>query len=270
MTAAERAVIPSGEVASKGTLQVLAISSITLHPDCQCRAKLVSETIKEYAKLVKSGVEFPQVRVWHDGAYYWSSDGFHRIRAHELAGRLNISAEAFKGTLSDAIWDACRANATHGLQRSRANLVSTIRRLLEHPNGADLTTAELARHMQIPESTFRYWRRRLAGERMASVRRVTRKGKTYVMNTESIGRKRSRSAHCVKSKSVIDHGLREMKEQVSPWIQAVLTVVGNWVCGPAEVKDCVRALDGIQMRFGTEGGNARHGKSTAVQNRTDL
>lgn len=264
MTAAGKAMILSGEAVSNGTVQLLPIASITMHPDCQCRAKLSSATIEEYAKLVKAGVEFPPVRVWHDGTRYWLSDGFQRVGGHKLAGRLNISADVFQGTLSDAIWDACRANGTHGLRRSTADLVSTIRRVLEHPNAAELTTTDLAKHVHIPESTFRFWRRRLAAEGAAAVRRVTRKGKTYLMNTEGIGKTKFRSAHSVKSKNEIDGGLREMKEQVSPEIQAVLSVVGKWVCGPAEIKDCVRALQGIEGRFGTAGRrDAKDGKGKA-------
>lgn len=83
------------------------------------------------------------------------------------------------------------------------------------------------------------------------MRRVTRKGKTYVMKTACIGKTGSRPAHSVMSKGEIDRGLREMKEHLSPELQAVLTVVGNWVCGPAEIKDCVRALRAIEVRFGT-------------------
>jgi hypothetical protein len=68
----------------------------------------------------------------------------------------------------------------------------------------------------------------------------------------------------VKSKNEIDGGLREMKEQVSPALQAVLSVVGKWVCGPAEIKDCVRALRGIEVRFGTAGRrDAKDGKEKA-------
>lgn len=228
---------------------MIPIASITMHPDCQCRAKLSSEAIKEYADLVKSGIALPPVRVWHDNINYWLSDGFHRVSAHKLTGCQTIAAEVLQGTLSDAVWDACRANATHGLKRSRADLVSTIRRLLEHPNAAELTTTDLARHIHVPESTFRYWRRRLAADRKSPVSRVTRKGTTYVMNTASIGRTGLRSATCVKSKSELERGLREMKEPLSPDMQAVLTVIGNWVCGPAEVADCIRALLGIEDRL---------------------
>lgn len=115
-------------MASTESVQVLDISSITMHPDCQCRAKLASATIKEYAKLVNSGLEFPPIRVWHDASNYWLSDGFHRVSAYKLAGKVTISAEVFRGTLTDAIWDACRANSTHGMRRSTADLVLTIQR----------------------------------------------------------------------------------------------------------------------------------------------
>jgi hypothetical protein len=60
--------------------------------------------------------------VFYDGSVYWLASGFHRLRAHLLAGRKVILAEVRKGGLRDAILCACGQNAKHGLRRNNADL----------------------------------------------------------------------------------------------------------------------------------------------------
>ena len=53
---------------------------------------------------VKNKVTFPPVVVYFDGKTYWLVDGFHRVAAYRLAGRMEIDCLVIEGTKADAQW----------------------------------------------------------------------------------------------------------------------------------------------------------------------
>ena len=65
----------------------------------QPREFLNESVCREYAELIQAGVEMPPIFVFYDGSVYWLASGFHRLRAHLLAGRKEILAEVRKGGL---------------------------------------------------------------------------------------------------------------------------------------------------------------------------
>lgn len=97
----------------------------------------------------------PPVKVWFDGDHYWLSDGFQRISALEQLGREQVLAEIRRGALVDARWDSYGSNSTHGLRRTQADLIAAIFRASQHPTADGLSHREIARHLGIPEATFR-------------------------------------------------------------------------------------------------------------------
>ena len=88
-------------------IKSLLISEIRRDGRTQCRTSIDPTLAEQYAQLIHSGIEFPPVRVWFDGRFYWLTDGFHRIIAAESAGKEFVVAKLHNGSLLDATWDSC-------------------------------------------------------------------------------------------------------------------------------------------------------------------
>ena len=100
------------------------LSRIVRDPAIQPRESLDHDTVGQYAESMSAGAVFPPVVVYHDGASYWLSQGFHRCMAAERAGLATILAEVRRGTRQDALWDAAGSNREHdtvGMRRSSAD-----------------------------------------------------------------------------------------------------------------------------------------------------
>jgi hypothetical protein len=195
---------------------------------------------------MKANVEFPPVRVWFDGKYYWLSDGFQRLEAANRIGKLQVAAEVLLGTLEDAKWDSFSVNGSHGVRRSAADLQEIIRRCIAHPKAAQLSNNQLARHLNVPEATFRRWRRRVSsspGE--DKVRIAVRGNATYPIKTVNIGKGHRRNDRCAKSCSVLEQELEEMKCSASPDTRRFLNIFGNWLRTKAKVSTTLDAIEGL-------------------------
>jgi hypothetical protein len=235
----------------------LPIREIQKDRQAQCRVSLSPEIIRQYAAQIRDGAEFPPVRVWYDGIRYWLSDGFHRLAAFELASRNCVPAEVRAGGLCEAIWDSCGANSTHGQGRSTADLKAVIRRTLDHPNSARLSNRELARHVGLPETTFRRLARGLSAPRGAD-RLATRNGTQYNINTSAIRQGASaRKRHRPKSVKDLQRGLDEMKVNSTGPLLGVLNIFSNWAFGAATNEACRRALEGVISRNAARFGAAK-------------
>ena len=129
---------------------------------------------------MRAGAVFPPVAVFWDGKDHWLSDCFRRLDAAKLTDLPELRAEIHHGSLSDAQRDSFAANATHGLRRSSAETEKVIQLALQHPKAAEMNNVQIAKHLHIPESTVRYWRKRLSSQRCEdSVRIVTRGRHTF-------------------------------------------------------------------------------------------
>jgi hypothetical protein len=205
--------------------------------------------VKEYAERMLAGDEFPTVRVWFDGEYYWLADGFQRIAAAERTGRKSIRAEVRQGTLNDARWDSYGANRAHGLRGSREDFERAIQRALSHPNSSRLSNVAIAKHLRVSEATVRRWRRRLSSSGDEDrVRLVRRNSSEYTIRTGRIGQ---RSGH-VKSRAELRGELVEMRRLASPEATAVVNAIGHWVFACATPEDCVRAVEAVLRRVRCE------------------
>jgi hypothetical protein len=241
--------VPDESVALPGRTPVvrtptrfLPVSSIRKDGETQHRAAVNADTVAEYAELMREGVEFPPITVWWDGESYWLSDGFQRLAAAELAGFAEIAAQVCWGTLLDAQWDSFAANATHGVRRTPAEVQAIVQRAINHPNAAALSTAQLAKHLHLPETTVRRWRKKLSspcGE--DRIRVVIRGNSTYAVDTANIGqRSRQRKP---RSRRDIRAEIADMTKIGSPEARRVLTIVGHWVSGEATPEKCVAAIE---------------------------
>jgi hypothetical protein len=190
---------------------------------------------------MREGVDFPPISVCCDGLDYWPSDGFQRIEAAEVAGFLEIRAEVRSGTKEDAQWDSYAANATHGSRRTASETIRVIQLALRHPNAANMSTANLSKHLHIPESTVRYWRERLSPQvaKMA-FREVARGGVIYRLNVRNIGKNRDRRAMTPRG---LRRDLAIMKEKSEQGSKGLLAIVDKWIRGQLEAAKCIELIE---------------------------
>jgi ParB-like chromosome segregation protein Spo0J len=192
------------------------------------------------------GTVFPPIRVWFDGTHYWLSDGFQRLAAARLLGRHSILAVILAGELEEARWDSFGANAAHGCRYTRAERQTVICRALTHANARDLSNNQLAKYLGVPEPTLRRWRKRLfPSVKITGSRVATRKGRTYMMRTVSIGA--NNKAQLLKAKTL--RQLREeaegMKASASDSARRVLNIVSLWAFGTCRPADCLEAIEKV-------------------------
>jgi len=241
-------VVPDGP----GAVIHLEIASIRRDGGTQVRANLSEHTIRDYAAQMEAGDLFPPVVVWYDGASYWLSDGFQRVAAAEQAGRTSILAEIRRGSLSDARWSSYAANSRHGVRRSKDDILNAIRHALEHVNARMLSHNQLARHLNVPETTFRRLLKKLPPEARGATCIVTRNGKCYEMNTEAM-RAGTRKPAAVRAKAKtlreLEHRLASLRESAEPPVQAVLNIFSNWAFGAVNDDDCLTALIRLHKRW---------------------
>lgn len=146
----------------KPAIHRLPIASIARDPAMQHRLNPKPEIVEEYRAAIRAGDEFPPVRVWWDGERYWPSDGFSRLAAADLEGVTDFLADVHTGAREDALWDSYGANSTHGSRRSPKETESVIQLALRHPNSAQLSNVEIAKHLHVSEITVRRWRVKLS------------------------------------------------------------------------------------------------------------
>lgn len=121
----------------------MPIAEIEIHAGTNSRP-IHSETVAEYAKLWREGVQFPPVDVFDDGQKLYAADGFHRREAAEEAGQTEIKAKVHKGTRLDAFRFSLGANQGHGLRPTRSDKRYAVDRTLsEFPDHSDRQLAEM-------------------------------------------------------------------------------------------------------------------------------
>jgi hypothetical protein len=221
--------------------RLLPITSIRRDGQTQHRSAKDPGLVAEYAALMECGVEFPPVTVWWDGQVFWLTDGFHRVAAAERLDFREISADIHRGDVMEARWDSYGANSAHGLRRTAEETKRVVGLALEHPKARALSNVELARHLHIPESTLRRWRKQLSGvDAEVAVRTVKRGAATYAIRTERIGktchRPRSKSRHDLRLE------LHRMKEHGNPKTRRVLNIVWNWIFNGSSPEECLKAI----------------------------
>lgn len=106
---------------------LLSAEDIRRDGGTQSRAELNQEVIADYAEHVD---DLPPSLVFFDGESYWLVDGFHRVAAHEKAGRSDVRCEVRQGTRRDAVLESVGVNAKHGLRRTNADKRRAVETLL--------------------------------------------------------------------------------------------------------------------------------------------
>ena len=108
--------------------KMVEISSLVTE-GIQTRDGLAKAVVKDYAEALKAGTKFPPVTVVQDNVtgQLYLVDGYHRKDAAILAGLEMIEAEVTEGSFTDAVRLAIKANAAHGLRRTKADKTNAIK-----------------------------------------------------------------------------------------------------------------------------------------------
>ena len=128
----------------------------------QPRSELLFDVMEDYAEQMRTGVEFPPITVFFDGKHYWLADGFHRLGAALRVRPADpIEAEVIQGTQTEAQWYSFGVNKTHGLRRTREDRVRAIKAALRHPEGAERSDNDIAKHVGVDHKTVAKYRAEL-------------------------------------------------------------------------------------------------------------
>lgn len=191
-------------------MQRINLDKIKYEERLQNRVSINQETVAEYAELLTSGVELPDVTLFFDGSDYWLADGFHRYHATNKIGALDINAEVRNGTLRDAILFAVGVNAAHGLRRTNADKRKAIETVLNDEEWRQWSDREIARLCVVSPDTVGRIRKecvtvRSDSENLETDRSYTTKhGTQAVMKTKNIG---SKSNNSQENKSIENNNI---------------------------------------------------------------
>lgn len=167
----------------------IAISKVKVDGGTQTRAGTNGPVVYEYADLMRVGVKFPPIVVYHDGEEYWLADGFHRVAAAKEVRLSNIMADIHQGTRRDAVLHSVGANTDHGLRRTNDDKRRAVEMLLRDEEWAKWSNREIARRCAVSDVMVGNIRENLkaTANHLQSNERIGADGRTT--NTANIGKK---------------------------------------------------------------------------------
>lgn len=166
---------------------LLPIEAIIAAKEVQSRAEFSEEHAKELAEPLKRGELLPPVIVFFDGQKYWLADGFHRLRAHVLAGLRYIRVEIRFGTMRDAILFSAGCNRKHGLCRTNDDKRRAVTMLLIDKEWGNWSNNWIAKTCGVSHTCVSQIRAEMTSNGFQfNVRRETTNGN--IMDTSRIGK----------------------------------------------------------------------------------
>ena len=99
---------------------------IVIDSKLQCRECMSEATVEEYFQVIKSGKELPPLRCVDVAGELHVVDGFTRYAALTRASKTRVNVAVSVGTMEDAVREACGANQTHGLRRTKGDIKKAV------------------------------------------------------------------------------------------------------------------------------------------------
>lgn len=174
-------------------MKKLNILNIRTDGGTQPRVELDQDLVKEYAEVMRDGVVFPPVEVFHDGSEYWLVDGFHRYFSYKANGIASIEAVVHTGTLREAQFYAWKVNNKHGNRLKPQDIRAIIRIMLIDEEYSKWANNKIAKELNVSSMTV--GRVRVAMQEEAkkpaqtTVTYVDKHGNTTTMKTDKIKKK---------------------------------------------------------------------------------
>jgi len=135
----------------------LRLNQITRNPRLQPRVAIDEDTAGEYALCLKADppVQLPPVVVFRSGQSVYLADGYHRFRAHELAGLGQILVDVRQGAFRDALLFSLGANTKHGLRRTNEDKRKAVQTMLDDPEWSRWSNRRIAGACGVTEGLVR-------------------------------------------------------------------------------------------------------------------
>lgn len=167
-------------------LPEVTVPVATLVPGFHLRQGGTDETHVRLLADAASASSLPSILVQKAGSRV--IDGMHRLEVAKLRGEWSIRARIVDCTDEQALVLAVRSNTLHGLPLSRADRVSSAKRILaSHPDWSDRAVAAIA---GLNAKAIASLRGGTIGEARADIKRIGRDGKRRPVDA-SEGRKRA-------------------------------------------------------------------------------
>lgn len=116
-------------------MPTIKISDIDVEGSIQVRTKIDPDTVRDYAEhILAKKPPLPPIIVFGPDSRgkFFLSEGWHRLKANEVAGNNTIVATIKTGGWRDALEHALGSNATHGLRRTNADKRRAVELALKH------------------------------------------------------------------------------------------------------------------------------------------
>jgi hypothetical protein len=257
-THAEGAVTGGSRPAGDEDTQMVALADITDDDRAQLRAEMSQEAIEEYAALMKEGVPFPPVRLYRaEDDILRIGDGFHRVAGARQAGREQILAEVWAGSIRDAIEHAALANAGHGIRRTNADKRKAVTAFLSGEHWCTWSSRQIARATGVSHTFVEGVRGELAAsgndcqiDPAPPTRTATRNGKSYDLDTTNIGKRKSKAEDAEETAPV---AMKLDVEENTVAVPAPTAPAVNRDPMSAEPRDRPTAAPTANPAMGTEG-----------------
>lgn len=114
----------------------------------QHRQPINELVLDQYSGLMKSGVIFPPITAFYDGANYWVADGHLRTKAAIIAG-IKVEVDVQMGDLRDAQLASCSAQGPHGLKRTKEDRDRAVLMLLRDEEWGQWNDDEIGRQCKV-------------------------------------------------------------------------------------------------------------------------
>lgn len=149
------------------TCRFVKIQDLVIDFSYQGREQLDSGTLTEYRGLLRDSsdswpFEDPCV-VFDVNGILFLADGFHRCESMKQAEKEAVMADVITGTRRDLLEHVLKANASHGLPRSRADKRRVVQLALQEPDICTLSNPQIAELCCVSPSLVGNERRKIRG-----------------------------------------------------------------------------------------------------------
>jgi len=226
----------------------------------QPRIQLDQDLVKEYAEVMREGVVFPPVEVFHDGSAYWLVDGFHRYFGYKANGLTSIEAIVHTGTLREAQLYAWKANNKHGNRLKAEDIRAILRIMLVDEEYSKWSNNHIAKELDISNMTV--GRVRVAMQEEAktpaqtTVTYVDKHGNTTTMKTDK--KKKATTPTTKPDVTTANSEIKELEQKVKELATTVNTLaeentvmrdkiaVGQWDASEIEKIDAEETIKNLR------------------------
>lgn len=242
-------------------MKKLNLLNIRTDGGTQPRLELDQNLVKEYAEVMREGVVFPPVEVFHDGSEYWLVDGFHRYFGYKANGLTSIEAIVHTGTLREAQFYAWKANNKHGNRLKAEDIRAILRIMLTDEEYSKWSNNHIAKELDISSMTV--GRVRVAMQEEAktpaqtTVTYVDKHGNTTTMKTD----KKKKAKTTKPDVTTANPEVKELEQKVKELATTVNTLaeentvmrdkiaVGQWDASEIEKIDVEETIKNLREQI---------------------